>query len=163
MILIIAYGNPLREDDGAGLALAYKLDAALRHPGLVTRRIETQQLLPELAADIASDQTQAVVFADARVALSPDEQVTVTSLTSSRAASPSLGHHLDPEALLTYAGALYYRTIPPAWLVTVPGWRFGFGETLSAQTQDAISIALNDPESQLQWLVADLHRLHGMP
>ena len=54
MILIIAYGNPLREDDGAGLVLAEKLETLLRRLAIETRRVEMQQLLPELAAEIAA-------------------------------------------------------------------------------------------------------------
>ncbi|MEZ4766952.1 MAG: hypothetical protein R2844_00805 [Caldilineales bacterium] len=66
MILIIAYGNSLREDDGAGLVLAEKLEPLLRRFAVDARRIETQQLLPELAAEIAASQPHAVVFVDTR-------------------------------------------------------------------------------------------------
>ena len=159
MILIIAYGNPLREDDGAGLVLAARLDTLLRHLAIEVRRIETHQLLPELAAEIATDQPAAVVFVDTRVATSPQDNVAVQPVQASDRSSPSLGHHLDPSAVLTYSGALFDAAPPPAWLVTVPGWQFDFGETLSTQTQDAITFALNQPAGQLQGLVADLQRL----
>ena len=158
MILIIAYGNPLREDDGAGLVLAEKLETLLRRLAIETRRVEMQQLLPELAAEIAADQPDAVLFVDTRVATAENEQVVVQPIRADDAASPGLGHHLDPAAVLTYAAALYGRAEQPAWLVTVPGWKFGYRETLSTFSEEAIVHALNDPQSQLQRLVDQLQQ-----
>ena len=160
MILIIAYGNPLREDDGAGLVLAEKLETLLRRLAIETRRVEMQQLLPELAAEIAADQPDAVLFVDTRVATGDEEQVVVQPLQANNAASPGLGHHLDPAAVLTYATALYGRAKQPAWLVTVPGWQFGYREHLSTYSEEAIFHALNVPESQLYRLVDKLQQLH---
>lgn len=158
MILIIAYGNPLREDDGAGLALAERLETVLRHHAVAVQRMETHQLLPELASEIAAAQPQAVVFVDTRVATSPVESVTVEKLQAGSASSPALGHHLDPQAVLTYAAALFGEP-PSSWLVTVPGWQFDFGETLSTRSQEAISLAFDDQESQLPRLVAEFQDL----
>ena len=158
MILIIAYGNPLREDDGAGLVLAAKLDTVLRHLAIETRFIETQQLLPELAAEIAAAQPQAVIFVDTRVATAPVESVTVEKIQAGSASSPALGHHLDPQAVLTYTAALFGKP-PSSWLVTVPGWQFDFGDSLSARTQAAISLAVSGQESQLPRLVAEIQNL----
>ena len=158
MILIIAYGNPLREDDGAGLVLAEKLDTVLRHYTVDVQRIETHQLLPELSGEIAAVQPDAVMFIDTRVATSPVERVYVERIRASEASSPGLGHHLNPQAVLTYAAALYDEA-PSSWVVTVPGWQFDFGEALSARSQEAISLAFNDQESQLSRLVAELQEL----
>lgn len=162
MILIIAYGNPLREDDGAGLALAEKLETLLRHLAMEVRRIATQQLLPELAAEIAADRPAAVLFVDTRVATAAEEPVAVQPIGADVAASPGLGHHLDPTAVLTYAAALFDGVAPPAWLVTVPGWQFGYGEHLSTGCEEAISRAFNDPQSQLRRLVDRLQQPHRL-
>lgn len=159
MILIIAYGNPLREDDGAGLVLAEKLDTLLRRLAIEVHRIETHQLLPELAAEIAADQPAAVVFVDTCVVTTHQEHVSIQPVLADDVSSPSLGHHLTPSAVLSYTGALFDTAPPPAWLVTVPGWQFDFSETLSTRSQEAISFALNDPHSQLRRLVIQLQQI----
>lgn len=98
------------------------------------------QLAPELAAEIAKNDVKAVVFVDTGcvdlavydgdyVTEPPAIQVTRVDVD---AASPSLGHHLDPAALLTYVELLYDRQVP-AWLVTVPGSDFDHGEGFSPE------------------------------
>ncbi|MCB0173868.1 MAG: hypothetical protein KDJ97_25330, partial [Anaerolineae bacterium] len=68
MLLIIACGNSLRSDDGAGLIFAERLEYACRALDVMVERISVHQLLPELAADIAAEAVQAVVFIDTRLA-----------------------------------------------------------------------------------------------
>ena len=158
MILLIAYGNPLRQDDGAGLLLAHMLEGVLRAAGCHVQQIATQQLTPELAVEIASDDVRAVVFVDSRISAQPTgDAVDVTALQSLVGSSPSLGHHLQPEALLGYTELLHARqALPPAWLVTAPGVAFGYGETISETAQAAIRSALADRDSPLRSLVAQL-------
>jgi hydrogenase maturation protease len=138
VILIIAYGNSLRRDDGAGLILAQILEEALRERGLDVKRIAVHQLTPDLALSVAADNIAAVVFVDTRVA-PPGEGHMELQLCriGSEHRSPSLGHHLDPSLVLTYARLLYDKS-PPAWLVTVPGVDFDHGEGLSEAAQRAL-------------------------
>lgn len=159
MIQIIAYGNPLREDDGAGLLLASKLETALRRLAVEVQRGETHQLTPELAAELADGPARAVVFVDTRLAGSDADKVAVQPIQPGDGTSPSLGHHLDPAAVLAYASALSGQAPLPAWLATAPGWQFGYGEQVSALSQRAVSTALDDPTSPLAGLVSHLHRL----
>ena len=158
MILIIAYGNELREDDGAGLVLAEQLASVWQVKGLTVQSVAVQQLAPELAADIAGEDVTAVIFVDTRMTTSPfDLSVAVVPLQPGTELSPSMGHHVQPNVLLAYAQALYVtETVPPAWLVTVPGTRFGYGETISDVALSAIREAFEDDDSQLRRLVADL-------
>lgn len=158
MILIIAYGNDLREDDGAGLVLAEQLASVWQVKGLTVQSVAVQQLAPELAADIAGEDVTAVIFVDTRMTTSPfDLSVAVVPLQPGTELSPSMGHHVQPNVLLAYAQALYVtETVPPAWLVTVPGTRFGYGETISDVALSAIREAFEDDDSQLRRLVADL-------
>jgi Ni,Fe-hydrogenase maturation factor len=67
VILIIAYGNSLRRDDGAGLILGEKLEDALRKRGLSVSHIAVHQLTPDLALSVAAENVAAVVFVDTRV------------------------------------------------------------------------------------------------
>ena len=141
MILIIGYGNSLRQDDGAGLILANKLAQACRKRDLPVRCITTHQLMPELAPTIAAEEISAVVFVDTRVVLPSETDVAVQIRTlAANTSSPSLGHHLTPETLLLYAQLLYNRH-PAAWLVTVPGISFDHGEALSELTKNALATA----------------------
>ncbi|MCB0164013.1 MAG: hydrogenase maturation protease [Anaerolineae bacterium] len=136
MLLIIACGNSLRSDDGAGLIFAERLEQACRSLDVAVERLSVHQLLPELAADIAAEAVRAVVFVDTRLA-EPDDLPALHSL-SPQAASPSVGHHLTPAVLLLYAQALYHHC-PPAWQITVPGVNFDHGETLSETAQNALT------------------------
>lgn len=152
MILIIAYGNDLREDDGAGLVLAERLASIWQSSGLSVQLAAVQQLTPELAADIGDKTVTAVIFVDTRMMRSPsDRSVAVVPLEPATEASPSMGHHVQPGVLLAYAQALYVAEIlPPAWLVTVPGVKFGYGEFLSDVALSAIREAFEDDNSQLR-------------
>jgi hydrogenase maturation protease len=128
-ILIIGYGNPLRRDDGAGPLVATKLARYWAKVGIPARLITDIQLMPEMAEDIASNDVQQVVFVDSGVNIAPFAYH--ISRVEVDAASPALGHHLEPETLLVYAAMLYQR-YPRAWLVTVPGEDFTLGSGFSA-------------------------------
>lgn len=130
-LLFIAYGNTLRRDDGAGLALAEKVRPLLCEQGLQVELIAVQQLTPELALEIVEPALQAVCFfdtaAEAHTLAIQMRRVDVQQCT------PVLGHHLIPSALLLYAKRLY-GVCPPAWLVTIPGYDFDLGEGFSPKT-----------------------------
>jgi hydrogenase maturation protease len=130
-LLFIAYGNTLRRDDGAGLALAEKVRPLLCEQGWQVELIAIQQLTPELALEIADPALQAVCFFDT-AAESHSLTIQLQPVDAQQSA-PVLGHHLIPSALLLYARRLY-GVCPPAWLVTVPGYDFDLGEGFSAQT-----------------------------
>jgi hydrogenase maturation protease len=137
-ILIIGYGNTLRCDDGAGIALAKQLVAHWQRQHISATLLTVTQLTPELAADIAAAGVIAVVFVDA-AAGGLGQSVQVHPVDST-VASPGLGHHLDPVALLVYTRLLYGCTLP-AWLVTVPGTDFEHGTTLSTEVQALLNTA----------------------
>lgn len=136
MVLLIGFGNTLRRDDGAGPVLAHMIAESWEKKDL--RVIIAHQLAPELAKDLGDPEVTAVVFMDAAVDVSADDidglvrgiEPVSTSGTPSRSA---FGHHFPPEELLAYAKVLYGSHVP-AWLVTIPGADFGFGDGLSHET-----------------------------
>ncbi len=131
--LIIGYGNSLRRDDGAGLILAKRLAAEWESQGHDVRTMLVQQLTPDLAYDITAHDVEVTIFADARIALEDDDlaphEIRIEPIPQTYAKT-GLGHHMDAAELMTY-GELLYRKRPPAWIVTVPGSDFAFGEGLS--------------------------------
>ncbi len=97
--LVIAYGNPLRHDDGAA---ARVLDLLRGTEGIETR--EVHQLTPELASDIAS--TRVVVFVDADVLAKTVRIKRVQS--ADRYITPSaLTHAPSPEEVVALARGLF--------------------------------------------------------
>lgn len=154
MILIIAFGNDLREDDGAGLLLAGLMREVWRAQGVIVRQIAVQQLAPELAVDVLEDGVSVVVFVDTQVARSPaDCEVAVTPVAVPGSGATAIGHRFEPGLVLAYAAALADEKVPPAWLVTTPGTRFGYGQGLSADASAAIGRALQDQNGALWWLL----------
>ena len=144
MVLILAYGNSLRRDDGAGFVLGDVVERMLCEAGLEVERIDSHQLEPELALDISGEKISAVLFIDTRaLPETPGEddlRVQLRRVVCAKNASPSMGHHLTPPTLLAYSRFLFKKE-PPAWLVTVPGTDFDHGEGLSETARTAINSA----------------------
>ena len=141
MVLIFAYGNSLRRDDGAGFVLGDLVERMLSEAGLEVARIDSHQLEPEFALDISGENVSSVLFIDARAVpdtLDADDlRVQVDRVVSAGNASPSMAHHLNAPTLLAYARYLFKKE-PPAWLITVPGTDFDHGEGLSETARQAI-------------------------
>lgn len=156
MILILAYGNSLRRDDGAGFLLADVLEPLLSEAGIRTRRIDSHQLAPELALDIAEPSVSAVLFIDTRSVADPsdDLRLHIQKTLSAEMASPSVGHNFDASVLLAYTKFLFKKEIP-AWLITVPGKDFDHGEGFSETVEGAVANA----ESELAPLIKELAAL----
>jgi hydrogenase maturation protease len=130
--LVIAYGNPLREDDGVAWAVAAALEG---RPGLEVRTVH--QLVPELAEALRGAATVVFVDADRN---GPAGRVRRRLLAGSGSPGP-LGHALDPARLLGLCASLYARA-PRATLVSVAGARFGFGGSLSRAALRAVPAAV---------------------
>lgn len=151
--LIIAYGNPDRQDDGAGWYVLQKI-AHLRNIPVTSYNDDfyellghnpdvffTLQLTPELS-DLVNAYDE-VCFIDASVG-SNNTQLDVRSLQAAHHLSP-LSHHLSPETLLDITKSTYTK-YPSAYLLTIPGKDFGFSDQLSSQ-------ALLAAEAAVKWLL----------
>jgi hydrogenase maturation protease len=129
-VLIIGYGNPLRGDDGVGQIVA---EAVRAHDLADATIIACHQLTPELAEAVA--QSEISVFIDAAADIPPG-QIIINQLIDETAPT-SLGHHLDPGALVLFARRLY-GAAPKTFLVKVGAETFEFGEKLSETVQNAV-------------------------
>jgi hydrogenase maturation protease len=137
-VLVIAWGNPLREDD----SVAWHVVEGLRRlrprpslPPLILRH--AHQLTPELAEPVS--RAQGVIFVDARRDGTPGE-VHCDPVTPSAGSNP-LAHSLSPQALLLYAETLFGRA-PQGAVVSIAGERFDHGEALSPEVRRALPRAL---------------------
>lgn len=130
--LVIGIGNPLAGDDGAGPAVAGRLEDT---PDVTVRT--SHQLTPELAEEVAA--ADRVVFVDAgrggRLTVSR-----VSRAADAHDASP-LTHVIGAETVVALAHRLYGR-VPAAYLVRVPGSDFRPGTDLSASVRRLIPKAV---------------------
>jgi Ni,Fe-hydrogenase maturation factor len=120
MVLILAYGNSLRRDDGAGFVLGNVVERMLSEEGLEVERIDSHQLEPELALDISGEKISAVLFIDTRaLPETPGDdnlRVQFRRVVSAKNASPGTGHHLAPQPFWPTADCFSKRSPEPGWL-----------------------------------------------
>lgn len=133
--LVIAYGNPLRGDDGVGWTVA----ALVAARALPCRVLTLHQLLPELAEELACHEQ--AIFVDASAAL-PAGALALTPLhiPEDELADEPFSHHLTPRRLLALAQKLYGRAAH-AWLLSIGGEHFGFSEQITPIVQTAAARA----------------------
>lgn len=135
-VLIIAYGNPLRSDDG----VAWRAAEALQRK-LTPAEIEItclHQLGPELAETVS--RFPCVIFIDA--VSSPESipgEIRAEELGSKTPADSAsrFSHALSPHAVVRLAETLYGAK-PRAFAVTVAGEKFDHGEELSPAVASAL-------------------------
>jgi hydrogenase maturation protease len=133
-VLVIAYGNPQRGDDGVAWKVLDALEAEPPRAGappLVLKRVH--QLAPELAEP--AGRARAVIFVDARADAAPGA-ISCEPVTPG-AGTASLTHSLSPQAVLLYAERLFGH-VPRAAVVTVGGSSFDHASELSPEALQAV-------------------------
>jgi hydrogenase maturation protease len=132
-ILVMGIGNPGREDDGLGPALAARIEAL----GLAGVDADANYQLNIEDAEACS-RYAIVVFADAARNLRTPFRF---SKLEPSAASPAMTHALGPGAVLALCAKLYGRR-PDARLLALRGHRWGVEEGLSAGASRDLEAAL---------------------
>lgn len=127
--LIIGYGNNLRGDDAVGPWVATAV-ANWHLPSVKSLAVE--QLMPELAADLAK--ANYVIFIDAcnnsctqTLQINP---IVVNKASLDLCTEPILADDCKPPTLLALTHVVYGRH-PQAWLLQVPAECFDLGQSLS--------------------------------
>lgn len=133
MIAVVAYGNPLRGDDG----VAWRVVERLERDGDLVVPLTLHQLTPEVA--LVLSQADGVIFVDARAGTAPGS-VRCAELKP-QAGAPGLTHHVSPEAVLALAQSLY-GVQPRAALVTIAAESFALAEHLSLAVRRAVPRAV---------------------
>jgi len=130
-ILIVAYGNPLRSDDGFAWHAAEMLRPAAER--LHAEILCEHQLTPELA--LAASTANLIIFIDAACNGQPGQVVCTVVLPH-----PGLSrfsHQLGPEQVLALCSELY-AAHPHAYAISVTGESFEHGESLSETVRQAL-------------------------
>jgi hydrogenase maturation protease len=140
-VLVLGYGNPGRQDDGLGPAVAARIET-LGWPHVTA--YDNYQLTIEDAIDVAAHDV--VWFVDAaRTGMSP---FAVTELTPASTLEFT-SHLLRPETVLALAGQ-YYGGMPRAFLLAVRGYEFAFIEALTPGASDNLRLAVNALAATIQ-------------
>ena len=136
-IIILGYGNSLRQDDGFGVYAAQAL-ASASLPGDV-EIITCQQLSPELSVALA--QVEHAIFIDAALGSADDQpgQIRTRELRPCATLPGGITHHFAPEMLLALAESLYGHA-PHATLFGVTAASFELGEGLSPELARVLPI-----------------------
>jgi len=136
-ILLIGYGNQTRSDDGVGWYIAEKIKNILENSDLEVLKLN--QLTIELAEDIKD--RELVIFVDAHV--KDDKELIRSEKLKPNYKLGLTAHFLTPETLLAICEGLY-KKVPNAYLFSIMGFNFDFGESLSAQTKKAADEAVEN-------------------
>ncbi|PIG92317.1 hydrogenase maturation protease [Gloeocapsopsis sp. IPPAS B-1203] len=136
-VILIGYGNRLRNDDGVGQAVADAV-AAWKLPHV--RAIATHQLTPELVEMLAT--ADLAIFSDAYSTDTLQIQVQLLEPAPSRMIT---GHCCEPQMLLAIA-QLLYGYCPSSWLVKIPAINFSLGDRFSTVAQHGMAQALKQIE-----------------
>jgi hydrogenase maturation protease len=154
-ILIVAYGNPLRRDDGIAWRAADALEGKFSSTEVEILRLH--QLAPEIADTIRH--RELVLFIDAVCIddienVSPGEiRVREVSAEENRERNPGqFSHVYSPAKVLDLARELY-QAAPKAFVITVAGEDFGHGESLSPGAAAALPSLVAQIESLTQGLL----------
>ena len=138
-MLILAYGNPLRSDDGLAWRVADALEA--KFPSSQVEILRLHQLTPELAERVS--RANAVIFVDAASADAGEYrpgEIRIEEIHAEKAGAflqSRFSHHLTPGLVVTLASQLYGARAR-AFSATLTGENFEHGESLSAAVHDSL-------------------------
>jgi hydrogenase maturation protease len=154
-VLIIAYGNPLRCDDGIAWHAAEVL--ADKFPAQEVEILRLHQLAPEVADAVR--QHELVLFVDAACIDDFENtypgEIRVRDLAVGQLVQHTPGHfsHVySPAQVLDLVRDLYHAT-PKAFAVTVAGENFGHGADFSP----AVSAAIPALVATIERLILEAH------
>lgn len=138
-LLVIGYGNPLREDDGLGWRVAEELQTCRPEAAVLV----CQQITPELAEPLS--RATHVAFVDIAANQLPGA-LTVTPVYPDTPTNANFTHQMTPSTVL-YLAQVLYGNVPEARLYTVGGQAFGYGETLSTKVAEALPSLIGEIEA----------------
>ncbi|HEV2326932.1 MAG TPA: hydrogenase maturation protease [Terracidiphilus sp.] len=149
--LILACGNTLRGDDGAGPWLAAWTKKRFGSEPRI-RVISRQQWTPELAKDIA--RAESVLFIDCSIESAPGA-VSLSSVEPNPEMPAVATHHLSAPELLALAREFYASLPHEALMLTIGAGSVELGEEFSETVQAALPQACRRIEETVLRLIGD--------
>jgi hydrogenase maturation protease len=147
-VLIIAYGNPMRCDDGLAWRAADELEG--KFSGSDVEIVRRHQLAPELAETVSRCET--VIFVDAASADAagngPPGEVRCAQIAMPEV-EVRFSHQLSSGAIVALASQLFFAS-PRAFSVTLTGECFDHGESLSPAVGAALPALVTRIEALVQ-------------
>jgi len=158
-VLIIAYGNPMRSDDGVAWRAADELERKFAGSKIVAEVeiLQCYQLAPELAEAVS--QAEAVIFLDAAsvgAARRPGELRCEEIVLHD--ARTSFTHQLSPGAVLALSQQLFGAS-PRAYAMTLTGECFDHGESLSPVVEAALPEWVSRTEALVRQLLSSARQV----
>ena len=126
-LVVLAWGNESRGDDGLGPAFLAHSEALADPPGVATTFVTDFQLQPEHAIDL--DGRDLALFVDASLAAAAP--FAFRRLEAARTATFST-HGVPPGVVLDAFAATFGRAAPPAYELAIHGETFALGTPLGA-------------------------------
>ncbi len=139
-ILIFTYGNPSRGDDGLGPTMFELLEKSKQESNKLDRvdLLTDFQLQIEHAVDL--DQRECALFIDASVSAASPYQF--HQLQPERDNSYTT-HAMSPVAVLDVYQQINQRKPPPSYMLTIRGYEFGLGQSLTEQAKINLQLGYN--------------------
>ncbi len=153
-ILIVAYGNPLRSDDGVAWRAAEALEGKYSEDVVEIKRLH--QVAPELSETVSHFAT--VVFIDAASAedeTSPGQIHVEEIAPQARADASRFTHAISPQTVVALAATLY-GVKPRSFLVTVTAASFDHGDVLSPSVEAALPTLVSEVDRLVEQSLAKL-------
>jgi hydrogenase maturation protease len=148
-LFIVGFGNPQRRDDGIGFYIVRQLKSALKSYdkiGFLSVRHPEPSIVDTLYV------ADRILFVDATIKALPYGWQ-LNRIQPEAEALPFTTHHFTPMAILGMIKMIYGHC-PPAWMLTVEGFDFGFGQGLTSSAEkrarSAISAIVRRMEANLQ-------------
>ncbi len=138
-ILIYAYGNPGRQDDGLGNCLIEALDPWLEDKGLSNILTESNYQLNIEDADAIAG-VDIAVFVDASI--EEIEDIHFGAVEPSEGKSEFTMHAASPAYILALCQKIY-RKYPDTYLLQIRGYEWEFQDGLSKQAEENLQKALD--------------------
>ncbi|MCK9255702.1 MAG: hydrogenase maturation protease [Bacteroidales bacterium] len=138
-ILIYAYGNPGRQDDGLGNAFAENIETWITEKAIKGIEVESNYQLNIEDSDLISTK-DIVLFVDATI--EEIENFYIDEVKASDAKIEFTMHAVSPAFVLNLCNQIYDKD-PKCYLLHIKGYEWGFKEELSEKAIENLNLALD--------------------
>ncbi|MGC9372822.1 MAG: hydrogenase maturation protease [Thermovirgaceae bacterium] len=134
-VLVLGYGNPARQDDGAGHVLSRLLLRSVRKCGDQAVLWRGHQLVPE--AVLEAGDADVAIFCDASL-VTHEKGYALERVDPSSSGGDGLNMHtFGPGSVIALAEKVLGR-VPEGWLLSVSGASFDFSDRLTLECRERV-------------------------